>query len=644
MNIYIPVSIYNFNVILETESISPKAFYKQRCFGNHHFRDTSVDNLHEAEYLYLYKEMPNVTDDDVMFLSINFELLEKECVINIHEDVFAYPKTIYINPQCLDIWFMSEKHLQETIIYANNFSTLKLKRYTGAFKTLKFFPLKQYTLETIKNSNNLIEQTIKNDNFFNHFKGFVYGIAIGNLSNNKTASQKNLLKLFQDISGSFTTIKSELLIRESQKDNFKKHYDNNNNINIYQKDFLSLIHSLEKVFYESFPQELENQYDNSAILKNEIERFTNVMSTQNAYPFQIESFEEIGNFLLLNPFQKAISLFQEYVNLSKSQISLNSDFAERKAEYFKTIFADLKRQTEKLLSYQVSYKEANIPAFIDNLKVSPKGEIELHLKQFGLSKLENSFLEIILTVLFNDDVKRSNPSELTTKEKTTIIDKVGTLVNEKGLREHFRDGLVSLRNFFTSFASFPIEKVNSEVLKNFACFLVKPNNLDDCIKYLETKKVAQMQIGICFWCAYNGFASINENNLKHIWNNNIHFDDYLCKAYANLQIDFTLIYNKEIYQRQEILVETQPLIKTLPSAISTESDNNKISKLRNNLNHLLVEYPQYSLFIKNAFAEIDETENIEKQKDVFLKMLKGDKQYPIKKPLKITFKDKLFND
>lgn len=663
MKAYIPVSIYNFNALFETESISPKSYYKQRNFGNHSFRDTPIDQLHQTDHLLLYKEIPHANDNDVMFLCVDFGVLEIDLVKEVAEDIFSYPKTIYFNPQYLDVLFLNEKQLQETVIYAQNFTTLKVSRYQSTFKILNLTNFKKYNLQVQNTLNKSVEQVIENDNFFNHFKGLIYGFAIGSLSNNKPTAEKELLKLFQDVLGSFTTIKSQLLIKESQKDSFvsKKPYEKPNkyyqspnidNSDTSKKALLNLIHTAEKLFYQTFPQELENQRNNLVMLKNEVERFADVMRTQKAHRFQLENFEEIGKFLLLNPFEKAIALFQEYANLPKLQISLNSDFAERKTEDFKTVFADLKRQTETLIAYQFSNTKPKGLDFQSYVAVSPKGNVQIQPNQFGLSEQENNFLEIILSVLFNDEMKRANPTELTTAEKTKIIDKIGFLVNEKGLRDFFRDDLVGLRSYFISFGSFQIENLKSEVMKSFSCFLVKPDNLDELVKYLETKKVTQMQIGIGFWCAYNGFTSINENNTKLVWSSKIDFDTYLNGIYLNLQVEFKPLYSKKAEQLHE-----QPKTQTLVSKISdmgnallggifseTKSETITYEQLKTNLEKLVIEYPQYSSFVRTAFDRILKTDSIDEQKRTFENNLKGNKESGISfdKKTKATLTKKLF--
>lgn len=664
MKIYIPISTYNFNVVFETESISPKSYYKQRDFGNHTFRDSHIDQLHQENYLLLYKEIPNTNDNDTIFLSVDFDFLEIDLVTDIVEGIFGYPKTIYFNPEYLEVLFLNEKQLKETIIYAQNFTTLKVGKYKSAFKILNLPTFKKYPLQTQNLQNKLSEQVIENDNFFNHFKGLIYGFAIGSLSNSKPTAEKELLKLFQDILGSFTTIKSQLLIKESQKDSFvsKKPYEKPNkfyqspnldNAETSKKGLSNLIHTAEKLFYQSFPQELETQRNNSTMLKNEVERFADIMRTQKAYSFQLENFEEVGKFLLLNPFEKALFLFQEYTNFSRLQISLNSDFAERKTEDFKTIFADLKRQIEALFMHQLSNTKPKGLDFATYLTVSPKGNIQIQPNQFGLSEQENSFLQIILSVLFNDEMKRANPTELTVDEKlkiiTAIAEKIKVTQNNSELVENLRN----LYKFFKTFGSFQIEALKSEVLKNFACFLVKPDNLDELTKYLETKKVAQMQMGIGFWCAYNGFASINENSVKPVWNSKIDFDTYLNDIYLTLQIDFKPIYTKKIEQPTEQTPKKETLVSkiadignTLLGGFFSETRNETITyeKLIENRDKLISEYPQYSNFVKSAFDRIVKTESIEEQKQTFEKYLKGSKESGVSfdKNLKTTLTKKLF--
>ncbi len=218
---YIPVSTYNFNTLFETESISPKSYYQIRNFGNHLFRDTSIDAMHLEDNLLLYSELPKTNDNDVMYLKIATQLLVEQPIATMVEGVWAYANTIYFSPSLIEILFLSETQQKDTLIFAQNFSTLKLEKYRNCFKVIcsQMFssyalPIQNVPLNTDK------EQIVENDYFFNHLKGLCYGFGLGNFMNEKTQEQKEVLKTVKAISNSLTTFISLLLMKETQKESF----------------------------------------------------------------------------------------------------------------------------------------------------------------------------------------------------------------------------------------------------------------------------------------------------------------------------------------------------------------------------------------------------------------------------------------
>ena len=96
---YIPTSTLNFNNILSSESISPKAFYEKRNFGYSRWTVIPENNLENAITLYdslCYFERPQSDLEDHALL-VEVELEEND-VKPSGEGVFYCDKTIYLTP------------------------------------------------------------------------------------------------------------------------------------------------------------------------------------------------------------------------------------------------------------------------------------------------------------------------------------------------------------------------------------------------------------------------------------------------------------------------------------------------------------------------------------------------------------------
>lgn len=65
MKLYIPTCTLNFNNIFSTESISPKAFYQRRGFGNKRFYPVEANSLDGVVLLYSKYPRYDVEDSEI---------------------------------------------------------------------------------------------------------------------------------------------------------------------------------------------------------------------------------------------------------------------------------------------------------------------------------------------------------------------------------------------------------------------------------------------------------------------------------------------------------------------------------------------------------------------------------------------------
>ena len=146
--IYIPTTTLNFNNIMSSESISPKAFYSMREYGYktwHNVDENPLDNS-----MLLYEEMPvvnrEISDYDdypmVIAVTVSEEVFDDFSITNI-PGVLQYEKTIYLNPTNTTIFFDSEEH--KRIALSKSESSLTVVNVTNCtnvyvrFGTLEFF-------------------------------------------------------------------------------------------------------------------------------------------------------------------------------------------------------------------------------------------------------------------------------------------------------------------------------------------------------------------------------------------------------------------------------------------------------------------------------------------------------------------------
>ena len=184
---YIATSTLNIDNILSTESISPISFYEQRDFGYKSFwslPQTSFDNN-----IILFSEIPNFEINDSerenhpLVIQIDDEEQLRNCVKIGKVDkceVFAFNRTIHINPANCKILFFSQK--AKFMSYQNCMSSKVNKLFK--YYTFEMVTPSKYLLDILVNNidKNQLEQIslpVFVDNTIDRVKGFITGYYLG---------------------------------------------------------------------------------------------------------------------------------------------------------------------------------------------------------------------------------------------------------------------------------------------------------------------------------------------------------------------------------------------------------------------------------------------------------------------------------
>ena len=180
--LYIPTTTLNFNNIMSSESISPKAFYMQREFGYKNWHNI-VENPFDNSIL-LYEEIPLIIrpksdyDDYPMIIAVclSEEQFEDMSFTKV-PGVWQYDKTIYLTPSSTTIFFDTEEHKRIALSKSESSAETKMvalyrpRMYCAQME-------KQYNISSCKDiALNLKE--ISKDQRINKMKGFLYGYYVG---------------------------------------------------------------------------------------------------------------------------------------------------------------------------------------------------------------------------------------------------------------------------------------------------------------------------------------------------------------------------------------------------------------------------------------------------------------------------------
>lgn len=199
--LYIPTSTLNFNNILSSESISPKAFYDKRGFGYSRWAIVPENPFHNAIVLYdnlchFVRPKSNIEDHPLLV-----EILLDETKLKQAEGFWYCDHTIYLAPTATRFLFFSETDKTITLSMSESSLETKLLRlYARQIQTIQK-PTEFYKPISSGEPCGLNEQEIEKDVKTNKMKGMLYGYYIGSLLSSDADSVKylNVLKEIHNI-------------------------------------------------------------------------------------------------------------------------------------------------------------------------------------------------------------------------------------------------------------------------------------------------------------------------------------------------------------------------------------------------------------------------------------------------------------
>lgn len=177
--LYIPTSTCNFNNILSSESISPKAFYSVRKFG--YSRWTNIPENDNDNVILLYEEPfafsrpKSDTEDHPMLVEIETDEKFPETRV---QGVRYSDHTIYLVRRFTRFVFFNEQDIRTTLSMSETSAETKLVDLYKQRIYIRNFQRKTQQ-QNIKVETGLNEAEIKKDISINKMKGLLYGYYIG---------------------------------------------------------------------------------------------------------------------------------------------------------------------------------------------------------------------------------------------------------------------------------------------------------------------------------------------------------------------------------------------------------------------------------------------------------------------------------
>lgn len=208
--LYIPTTTLNFNNILSSESVSPKAFYPLRSFGYPRWIPIAENPFENSIILYEYCcsfDIPKSNfENHPLLIEITMNELEQKYLKNVSKGIYLYDQTIYLDPWNTKFIFFSEDERKITLSMSeSSFETKLIRLYEKKMIVEK--PVHVYSTIQIKDVDTINKQAIEKDYQFNKMKGLFFGYYIGALFATTKDSLKKM-NVLRDIKNTFAAILS----------------------------------------------------------------------------------------------------------------------------------------------------------------------------------------------------------------------------------------------------------------------------------------------------------------------------------------------------------------------------------------------------------------------------------------------------
>lgn len=192
---YIPTTSLNFNNILSSESISPKAFYKNRSFGYGRWGSIPENPLENSivvyDFPFTFTRPASEYEDHPLLIEVLLGEDFSSTFMQVADHVFLCDKTIYLNPFSSQLLFFSDKDKNIALSMSEaSIETKVLRLYQKKIQVVSFHnSCPQVSFSEVQALN---YSEIEKDKKINRMKGLLYGYYIGAIL---SSSKDILIKL-----------------------------------------------------------------------------------------------------------------------------------------------------------------------------------------------------------------------------------------------------------------------------------------------------------------------------------------------------------------------------------------------------------------------------------------------------------------
>ena len=460
MKYYIPTTNLNIDNLLSTESISPYVKYMERKFKPNYFERILPSTYNSV--ILLFSRIPsfNLNDKEIeqypIVLEIEDEQQLNDCVIVAScEDftVYSCNHTIYLTPWNTHILTFSNRGYERSKIIIESSRNCKIGNKFIWKAVDSGFPL-DIMLSKINIETNVAR--ISNDMQINVAKGALWGYIIG-LSKSLTPDAAKLMR----IANNMRNIVSNAI----------------SNSGVCKPNFYERLITLNKE-YSKIADRKANEHWTKECSSEE----SSILNKFHVLKDAIIIFFKANNYSITPELPTANCDKREWISYREHLSSYTQSYI-RKASLFNLDAINL-----DLLGFDgndIKIKGLNLVNVV--LKLICSGEIDKEKLRVNRVETMKMILSSVSTILIEQCGK----------------DKWATIPDE-------RKYINSLAKNVTDFQPFDINSINNDELMAIAAFILKGEDYDSLIRYLEDSGISDYSIILALWGALEGYSSIHK--------------------------------------------------------------------------------------------------------------------------------------
>lgn len=477
--LYIPTSTLNFNNILSSESISPKAFYTIRGFGYPHWQEVSENNHENVILLY---------DEPFFFVRPDSDVEDHPMLVEITTDkdyppltsgVYYSDASIYLSPWRTRFIFFEEQDKRVALsISDSSLETKMLGLYHRRLLVEKNYSESMVSTEGLNIPLN--KEAVDFDIRINKMKGLLYGYYIGALLSTtpELTEKANTLQEIQNIFSSILSSDSHTpTVLQHQKlfslfTNLKKH----DPVAIY----------LKKIIKEDIKVE---------DCVSEIERLGGV------FPSTFDG-EQIINSL------------------------------KTATEEYNPAFDWLKRQTE-CLEREEKEERQFLATSADEIALTGNA-LSIITNDYLSDEREQQLMKVWVNDILSSPEYNGKITTFAEDLSDAITKKAKEVYAESWDESHAKTELNQMRRYIRAQESTISWK--NDLFSSIAAVLAKGSDWEQLLSFMQSKLVSDYRMAFAFYGELNGFANLTRDFTDNIFgvSNKKYVASVYCEIYRQL--------------------------------------------------------------------------------------------------------------